>query len=47
MISDTTPDQDGIEDDDDLKSIPPKLIQYKSWVWYYGKLFFKIEKGKK
>jgi hypothetical protein len=40
-------DEDKGKDNVDSKSVPDKLIQYKSWVWHYGKLSFISEKGKK
>jgi len=35
------------EDDSEFEPIPDKLVQYKSWVWHYGKLSFQHRNGKK
>jgi hypothetical protein len=34
--------QSSEEEDSEFNSIPDKLIQYKSWVWHYGKLSFQL-----
>ena len=40
------PVTDREEDDSDFKLILDKLIQYKSWVWHYGKLSVQLQNGR-
>ena len=39
--------QSSEEEDSEFNPIPDKLIQYKSWVWHYGKLSFQLRNNKK